>query len=221
MPTKITIAVACLTIMIAIPACDRDEEINLARYESYYWHEGEKIALEKTGNKLCLLYYSADEDKLKEELAKAGVELGRATGEFKDYSDRLNTDMSGSGAMKITNFKRMVISGNDLNAEKIATALHYMIYRGPSYKTKDGSSFWISEIVIVVLKPGTSLTQLEKLAKENAVEMIGRYIHNPERYYLVCTRSSKGNALQMANLFYESGLFETTSFDQEVNIILH
>jgi hypothetical protein len=227
-----TIIGAFLTIMVVILACNNPPETGMdsenafreegktgATFDNYYWHEREKIALEKTEQTLYLLYYSADEDKLKEELAKAGIELSDM-GEVEDYS-HLDTDMAGSGAKKMTRFKWNFIGiGDTLSSGKIASALSHTIYWGPSYTIKNPppTSLRIdlmipSERFTVVLKPGTSLARLEELAKENGVEMIGRDLHNPEQYHLFCTRLSKGNTLYMANLFHESGLFETTSFD--------
>ena len=63
---------------------------------------------------------------------------------------------------------------------------------------------------MVKLKPATTLKQLERLANKNSVEMMGAHKEGymKEWYYLACTNQSKGNSLIMANLLYESGLFE-------------
>ncbi|MDR1273794.1 MAG: hypothetical protein LBK12_04515 [Odoribacteraceae bacterium] len=225
MPTKTTIAVACLTIMMAIPACDKDKEIDPARYESYYWKNGEKVQFwYRSGYLLYLLYHADDEDKIKEELEKVGIELGETTG-YSDYSERLNTDMSGPGATRITNFKITIIRGDYSDPEKAASALSYTIYWAPIYIIQPREVYsqldyiLVKETFSVVLKPGTTPGRLEKLADKYAVEIIGRDNDDPDRYYLVCTNQSKGNALQMANLFHESGLFETTWFDHEAGFM--
>ena len=59
----------------------------------------------------------------------------------------------------------------------------------------------------VILKPETTQKQLEELVEKNSVEMIGVSKLISCQYYLACTTKSKGNSLEMANLFYESGLF--------------
>ena len=52
---------------------------------------------------------------------------------------------------------------------------------------------------------------MEKLAKEYNVGIIGRFSEMPLWYAVACTKESKGNALEVANSFYESGLFEEAS----------
>lgn len=55
------------------------------------------------------------------------------------------------------------------------------------------------------------MAQLEELAKENAVTVTGADKFLEGWYYLACTNYLKGNALEMANFFYDSGMFTTSS----------
>ena len=68
----------------------------------------------------------------------------------------------------------------------------------------------LRDMFTVLLKETTTYAQLQNLAKQNHC-IIGeenRFVKNQFRLY-VC-KSSKLNALQAANLFYETGLFEYT-----------
>ena len=75
----------------------------------------------------------------------------------------------------------------------------------------NGNEIGITNLFYVKLKSETNLSILKELAKENAVELIGADEFLQGCYYLACTNLSKRNALEMANLFYESGLFEFAS----------
>jgi subtilisin family serine protease len=55
------------------------------------------------------------------------------------------------------------------------------------------------------------LAKLEKLAAEYKLNMLGRNKFDQSLYFLSCTKESKGNALEMANLMYESGAFNFAS----------
>jgi hypothetical protein len=58
---------------------------------------------------------------------------------------------------------------------------------------------------------------LESFASENNVEILGNNKFMPLWYTLACTKSSAGNALKMANLFYESGKFSAAEPDLMVD----
>lgn len=175
--------------------------------ENYYLIEGEKIPLQKIDGKFIIMFHSSNEEKIKEELASSGVNI--LYEDYRtNYSSYMDYDMSGSGAKKVNDFKFVSVEGS---YEQCATALQYAFYCAPYYKMPDKidpKPRGISNLFYIVLKPETTLAQLEKLANENNVEMLGFNTTNKKLYYLACTDNSKGNALEMANLFYESGLFE-------------
>jgi len=196
-------------LMTIVMACNKPSDKTNAEesYDGYYWYEGKKIPLQKLDNMFYVVFYLADEKKFRYELSKAGIEL-KYVQERKDYSFTF-TDMSGSGAWELTNFITATIESSYKNA---ATALSYTIYWAPFYKLKDENEVvGITEVVGVHLKPGVTFTQLEQLAQKNSVKIIGKYIYYSNSYMLVCTKQSKGNSLEIANRFYESGLFEYTS----------
>ena len=65
----------------------------------------------------------------------------------------------------------------------------------------------ISQLFYVKLNTVEGINHLEKLSKENNVTILGNNQYMPLWYTLSCSKKSTGNALEMANLFYESGLF--------------
>jgi subtilisin family serine protease len=64
----------------------------------------------------------------------------------------------------------------------------------------------LTEQFIVKLKANTTIKQLQNLAFETSTEIIKQY--DMQTYILSVDRKSQGNALEMANLFYERGFFE-------------
>ena len=172
---------------------------------------GVRTPLERVDGKFYVVYCSKNKEQLKTELAKVGIELtAYAKSKWDDYSHF--ADMTGSGAEKFTHFEIELVNGN----YKAATvALSHTLYWAPWYRMVDGTEIVPTELLLVKLKPHITLEQLEKLAQENNVEMIGWFTQSylPDRYLLICTNLSKGNSLAMAALFYESGLFEDVVAD--------
>ena len=63
------------------------------------------------------------------------------------------------------------------------------------------------------MKSIKDLRTLQQFAEENKVTILGRNGYMRDWYTLSCTNESAGNALDMANIFYETGLFEACQPD--------
>ena len=82
-----------------------------------------------------------------------------------------------------------------------------VIYTSPSYKVAhDSIDVYITERFYVKLKHSNDESLLQKFALDNNVEIV-KVASVHLWYILKCTEQTKGNSLQTANLFYESGLF--------------
>ncbi|WP_256006805.1 S8 family serine peptidase [Pedobacter deserti] len=88
-----------------------------------------------------------------------------------------------------------------------------VIYRGPSFTSENGKLLSLSHIFYVKLKEGADDELLYNMASENGVVIEGRNSFMPEWYAVACTNGTKQNSLVLANLFYESGLFEAAEPD--------
>jgi subtilisin family serine protease len=71
----------------------------------------------------------------------------------------------------------------------------------------------LTEQFIVRLKANTSITQLQRLVTQTRTQIVQQYEYDKQTYILAVSKNSQGNALEMANLFYESGLFEWSEPD--------
>ncbi len=87
-----------------------------------------------------------------------------------------------------------------------------ILYVAPFFKI-NGKELGLSNYFYVKLKDGNDFKLLEKMAVENRVEIVGHDVYMPKWYLLSCDKLSKGNALDLANLFYESGQFEEAQPD--------
>ena len=73
--------------------------------------------------------------------------------------------------------------------------------------SEEGSSFGITDFFVCKLKSSTTQTQLMELATENKVEILKP--DTPKNFYIIrADKNSNGDALDMANVFHESGYFE-------------
>ena len=172
----------------------------------YYWSNNTKIPVRKVERQFYVEFYSKDENRIKEECTKKGIKLYTVHA-IRDRASFTAEGTEGSGAKIFTNLMAGFMEGS---YEQCIEVLSSTLYWSPFYKNEDTryGSFKVTSSFYVVLRPGTTLQQIEELAKKNAVEMIGVYKHNSNWYILACTNQSKGNSFEMANLFYESGLFE-------------
>ncbi len=172
-------------------------------YSDYFWYRGEKIPLNAKTDKYFVLFKSADAPTVKSLLA--GTAAASAGSEDYVYA---GTDMSGSGASLFEDC-RWTTSG----ASVAAAASAPILYKAPYFTTVSGKEVGLSNLFYVKLKSETDKSILEAMAAANNVEVIGKNIYMPLWYTLACTVSSEGNALEMANLFYESGEFSAAEPD--------
>jgi len=212
-------------LLFAASCSDKDDfptMRNAGDFDGYFWNNGAKTMLQKMDNKFYVLFYAADENRLRDEFAEAGITVSymRTTADFALWSE---AGREGPGAKKFTNIMMALIEGSYKEAAPI---LSTTIYWSPSYTYMDNGQVWEirpTEMIFATLKPRTTLAQLARLAKANSVELIGwkdtmgGFL--PDNVYiLACTNKSKGNALQMTNLFYASGLFEQVHYDQILDL---
>ena len=211
MKTQTMLLCAATFAAILCAACNsgnngqKESGISEIYHDNYYWQNDEKIPLEKIDGKYFLMFLTANEARFKAELAKVGAEL-------LGWED----EMHGREKWGPGDYKTDAI---EADPDKIKDALAFTFYWSPMYSVEnpgglagDGGVIELggSNVFYVQLKDGTNLSVLEKLARENSVEMLGP----PEYgwYKLACTNASKGNAIEMANFFYDTGLFESISY---------
>ena len=83
-----------------------------------------------------------------------------------------------------------------------------VVYTSNVYSTPKGEDLFFTNLFFVKLKETTEYSQLVSLATQNNVNILGHAADMDLWYKLECNPNSKGTAVEMANLFYETGLFQ-------------
>jgi len=86
-------------------------------------------------------------------------------------------------------------------------------YHAPFFYSETQVEIGLTHLFYVKLQKEEDLRILEKLASDNSISILGNNEFMPLWHTLSCDRNSKGNALEMANLFYESNFFEASEPD--------
>ena len=80
----------------------------------------------------------------------------------------------------------------------------------PSF-TVNGNRVDVTNNFYVKLKSADDLGKLQQMAAQYGMEVVGNNEYMPLWYTLSCTSTSSMNAIEAANLFYTSGVFESSS----------
>ena len=112
-------------------------------------------------------------------------------------------------------FIAYVGNGNISNGGKLVELMNKLRveneigYVSPIIMNKEGREIGgLSDQIIVKLKKQTSLTELEALIAKLNAKLIKQYEFNSQTYFISMHNNASGNALNLANTFYETGLFE-------------
>ena len=147
--------------------------------DDYYWYKDNKIYLEKS-NREYIIY----NDSLLLESDK------------KKLIHTENVSYPGH-----TNLKWGITRSN-----AIIEDLEHVLYQAPSYKGDEEGDIFVTHRFYVKLKQVEDFVLLQNLAAQYSV-YLEQDIDLPLCYILMCGLPSSFNALELANIFYESGLF--------------
>ena len=166
----------------------------------YYWFKGEKYYLKKVRNRSFILFDAKNESRLINSLSQAKINADIT--KIKDFKYG-RTDSSENASKLFVNLKWL-----DINIdEKEANRFPEIVYAAPYYCSEEGREFPLTNMIYIVLNHPGDYSTLEKMAKDYNVGIIGKYESVPNLYMLSCTKESKGNALEIANILHESGSF--------------
>ena len=147
--------------------------------QDYYWYEGSKILLER-GNQEYIVYNDAL-------LLKSDKEKVIESGDL-SYPEMVNLKWG--------------ITKPDVVLEDV----EHVLYRTPSYKNSEDNNIFITHRFYVKLKENEDLSVLQKMAEKYNAK-IEQDVNLPSWHILSCGLPSAFNALELANIFYETELF--------------
>ncbi|MGQ7868298.1 S8 family serine peptidase [Sunxiuqinia sp. sy24] len=174
--------------------------------DSYYWYKGEKVHLKEVKNKKFVLYESRHEDQVIADLNKYSLKV------LKKYKDNSISALDKLKKEKEDLSWLIVEKQQEMNGF-VDSFSKQVLYVSSFLLTQDDSEVGLSHLFYVKLKNAGDIKLLEGLAVENNVEILGKNKFMPLWYTLACSKDSKGNSLEMANLFYESGRFHSSEPD--------
>ncbi|UII31520.1 S8 family serine peptidase [Fulvivirga ulvae] len=211
-------------LKLAFLVCILLTSTSLAFSQKYfYYYNGEKQPLELNTNYVYLVLQSdiPDSNQLSAlvdkdvQITKFSLDNSaqtlKAVGNYKASSEywaelKLKSDMSSEEYL--TYLKALEAQ----ESIKIAT---------PYFKNKEEEKIGLSNYFYVKLKSKDDFARLDKMAREIGVAIVGQNKFMPLWYTLKCTKDSKFNALETANRFYESGVFEHAEPDLMVDELPH
>lgn len=170
----------------------------------YYWYNGEKVGINRDDSKKFILFKSSDELTVTSALSNMKIVN-------KIQKVVLSSKIKGDKSIAKPDLKWAVIESATVT--KASNLVSEILYEAPFFKTENGVEVGLSHLFYVKLKSESDVSKLNKLADENIVEVIGNNEYMPLWYTLSCSKKSTGNALELANKFYESGLFEEAQPD--------
>ena len=177
-----------------ISGCNSDDELYDSDIDKdlpakYYWYRNEKITMIPVKSKSFILIDTnlCDKDKL----PKA---------DFKPYE---------LGNISSDKTKHLQYATLNKRFDPELYKIDGIVYHSPFYIVGDATeAYGVSNLFYVKLKSRDDFGKLEELAKEYKVEILGDNKLLPLWFTLSCDKESAGDAIDMANAFYESGLFE-------------
>lgn len=179
--------------------------ITLYGQSNYYWYDGQKIFLEELNTKRFILFNPTENiSNLKASLNIDNLNV--------EKSSKMNVFSSLAPYKKseIENYNWAILKGDFseglINHKEI-------VYEASFFLTPEKIQAGLSNLFYVKLKDQQDIKILEEMASINNVEILGNNKFMPLWYTLSCSKISTGNALEMANYFYESGRYAASQPD--------
>jgi hypothetical protein len=164
--------------------------------DTYYWENGEKIYLEEIPTKKYITVYPAEDTlRVKNWLASEGV---RMVCPFKIENSSL-----------LPNFPPIYYSFIEGESFPDLTRDGAVLYVAPFYKrsTFPDYEYVLTDLFCLKTYFDYDVNHFFYLILFWSEQNFVHYLDGWDDSFLLCTRYSNGNALQMANLLYESNLF--------------
>jgi hypothetical protein len=181
-----------LTILIVLNSCTfkNPVQINIDTAESYYWYNNAKIPLKFNPLETFILFTeSAKIDSAIQGTVQHSI-LGEGLVPYTTNPARRNLRWS-----RLKSSEVVLVKKEDI------------LYQAPSFFNTAEEVVTLSNVFYVKLKQEGDITILDKMAADAGIEIIGSDGSTSLWYMLACTNKSKGNTLEMANQFFESGAY--------------
>ncbi|MCP4176899.1 MAG: S8 family serine peptidase [bacterium] len=170
---------------------------NTLKAQDYYYYKGNKVNLQKSSEKI-LVKYRENKTVYKQEnvsnikgVKSLDIEKQK---HFNNFSI-LDIEEEQQNSLSVNSIINNIETFND------DVIVNYF------YKTTKGDFMGYTDVFVVKLLPFTSFDKFEKLLREYKVKFIEEDIFIPNKFKLQTVSSSR-NVLSVANIFFETGMFE-------------
>lgn len=99
-------------------------------------------------------------------------------------------------------------------------SLKKFVYNVSFFITQNDNEVGLSHLFYVKLYNISDTSILKQLSTIYQIDILGNNMYQPLWFTLACSNKSRGNALEMANVFYETGLFSAAEPDIMVDGLL-
>ena len=194
-------------LVLPIPA--EAQEINAQQV--YYYHNGEQVSLTVNPEKTYVLFDSdVTQGDLNSSLRSSDAEVT----EFNEVDSLSGLELNDT----LSRQEWAIIDKHDQSDMSLSSLAEgsvpeHVLYEAPFLFTPDAEEVGLSHLFYVKLKKEADLEELQRLADENQVTILGHNKFMPLWYTLACSSESSGNALEVANIFFESGFFAAAEPD--------
>ncbi|MGD1846786.1 MAG: S8/S53 family peptidase [Salibacteraceae bacterium] len=167
--------------------------------QSGYYYNGEKIPLKQVNDQLLVTFHEGVD--LEEKIALLN-KIPFLESEVSEKNFVTHVD----ARLKMTR----PLSGEELN--QVLDVMHensHVICAHPFFNSEKGNGLQaISDRFAVKLKSPGDYFELTKYARLTNTTIIEQNEYDPNLYYLSASKHAQGNALEMANYFYETNAFD-------------
>nr|WP_319571906.1 hypothetical protein [uncultured Draconibacterium sp.] len=183
----------------------------------YYYYKGEKQFLELNTD---FVFVSVEEDKTKNVNL---FSVGGGTLKKEGLSDKMKQKLNSSDDFYWAEIKLGKNTANAVYDEKVAALKQIVNVQivSPYFRSAHSEKIGLTNFFYVKLKSTSDITLLEQYAKQTKSIIVKQDDFMPLWYVLSCTKSSSKNAMELANQFFESGLFQFAEPDLMLEDILN
>ena len=183
--------------------------------DNYYYYKGEKVFLDINTQRISISFEGENAINSFESLKSSSNEISEI---IEDHT-RTIVNAIDTKAKQRKNVKTYYLEDYNKTSLSLKEYLNKIeslkkrrntLMVSPTYKNKENTEFGLTNNFYVKLKNQNDLGLLYKKAKEFNIEVLGHNEYMPLWFTLSIQKPQNYNALNLANIFYETGLFEST-----------
>lgn len=181
-----------LLIALIITSCEKDD-LNNGCEKRFYYYGSEKINLIEIPYMASISFYETPTEEIINEILEPYPEIEILSMPSNSRQVIISIDSKNC----IQTDKLLATIKNDL---RISNCNKFLI-------SDTGATFGITDVFVCQLKSSTTQNQLMNLITDNKLEIIMGETSS-SHYMIRADKNANSDALDMANIFYESGYFE-------------